>query len=160
MSKYVNTRLATPQDVAHMVRLSEQKRIDYAKAMPQFWHPSRHANTSQHAYFIELLSKSDHFLIVAEKMDQFLGFIIGKIITAPEVYDPGGLTLMIDDFCVAAPVLWQSVGNALLETLKKKAKAAGVVQIIVVSGFHDEAKRAFLVSQNLVVASEWYVGDV
>lgn len=29
---------------------------------------------------------------------------------APEVYDPGGLTLMIDDFCMQSENLWESVG--------------------------------------------------
>ena len=33
--------------------------------------------------------------------EELAGFIIGKVMSGPEVYNPGGLTLMIDDCCVA-----------------------------------------------------------
>ena len=36
----------------------------------------------------------------AVENSDIVGFIIGRLVPAPEVYNPGGLTLMIDDFCV------------------------------------------------------------
>jgi predicted N-acetyltransferase YhbS len=97
-------------------------------------------------------------MFVAESETQeILGFIIGKLI---EVYNPGGLTLMIDDFCVTSENLWQSVGIKLIEETKAAAKVKGASQIVVVSGSHDLTKRKFLYEQNLQVASEWFVGGI
>ena len=50
---------------------------------------------------------------------------IAAIIGAPPVYDPGGLTCMIDDFCVADPVGWATVGRALLAEAGQQARARG-----------------------------------
>ncbi len=79
---------------------------------------------------------------------------------APEVYNPGGLTLMVDDFCVILENLWQSVRARLIETIKAAANAKGATQIVVVCGAADLPKRKFLSEQNLQVASEWFVGGV
>jgi hypothetical protein len=89
--------------------------------------------------------------------------VIGKRIAAPEVYNPGGLTLMIDDFCItpkleASEGGCQSVGHELIEETKAAAKAKGATQILVVCGAHNYPKRKFLSEQNLQVASEWFVG--
>jgi len=92
--------------------------------------------------------------------EEVIGFIIGKLMPAPEVYNPGGLTLMIDDFCVQSENLWQSVGAGLIEAIKIPSKAKGAMQILVVCGTHDHPKRKFLSEQNLSIASEWFVGGV
>lgn len=42
----------------------------------------------------------------ASDAKKILGFIIGKLMHAPEVYNSGGLTLTIDDFCVKLENLW------------------------------------------------------
>ncbi|MDX2050628.1 MAG: AAA family ATPase [Rickettsiaceae bacterium] len=89
-----------------------------------------------------------------------VGFIIGRLMPAPEVYNPGGLTLMIDDFCVQSENLWESVGHELIEEAKAADKARGATQIVVVCGAHDLPKRKFLREQNLSIASEWYVGGI
>ncbi len=86
--------------------------------------------------------------------------MIGKLMPEPKVYNPGGLTLMIDDFCVNCENLWQSVGAKLIEETKVAAKAKGATQIVVVCGAHDLPKRKFLSQQNLQVASEWFVGGI
>jgi hypothetical protein len=91
---------------------------------------------------------------------EVLGFIIGRLMPAPEVYNPGGLTLMIDDFCVQSENLWQSVGTRLIEQIKAAAKVKGATQILVVCGAHDLPKRKFLSEQNLSIASEWFVGGI
>jgi hypothetical protein len=81
--------LATLTDVPSMVSLSEQKRHAYERAQPQFWRRSENANEEQAKWFIELLSREDQICLVA-KENQLNGFIIGKIMPAPEVYNPGG----------------------------------------------------------------------
>ena len=97
---------------------------------------------------------------IADAEDTLTGFIIGRLIQAPETYDPGGLTLMIDDFCVAEPELWEPVGQPLISAVKTQAKEKGASQILVVCGHHDEPKRQFLKSQGLNLASEWYTSPL
>ena len=97
MSK-IKVAQATKTDVASMVNLSYQKRRAYEKAQPQFWRYAEGAEEGQGKWFEELLGHDDHIILVAKSDTETIGFIIGRLVKAPEVYDPGGLTLMIDDF--------------------------------------------------------------
>jgi hypothetical protein len=149
-------RTATSSDIAAMVNLSASKRKDYEKAQPIFWKMADNADTSQANWFHKLLSSPECILLVAEDNLDINGFIIGKLMNAPEVYNPGGLTLMIDDFCVSSADLWETVGTELVNHIIEIAKTKDAAQILVVCGQHDEAKRVFLKKKNLNVASEWY----
>ncbi len=118
-------------------------------------------DNTQRQWFGELLEDKNHLMFITESdTKEILGFIIGKLMPAPEVYNPGGLTLMIDDFCVQSGNLWHSIGAKLIEEIKAAAKARGATQILVVCGAHDEPKRKFLIDQNLSIASEWFVGGI
>ncbi|HQS84700.1 MAG: hypothetical protein B7Y25_07225 [Alphaproteobacteria bacterium 16-39-46] len=153
-------REPTQKDINEMVALSYQKRQNYERVQPQFWRVSERAEEAQTKWFKDLLSQENTLMLIAESEDKLRGFVIGFLIKAPQVYDPGGLTLMIDDFCVENSSEWQIIGKSLLEKLKSKAKAKGAVQVVVVSGAHDEAKRYFLKMLGLSCASEWYVGEI
>ncbi len=116
---------------------------------------------AQGEWFKELLADKNYVMFTAESdAQEILGFIIGKLMPAPEVYNSGGLTLMIDDFCMKSENLWQSVGHRLIEETKAAGKARGATQILVVCGAHDHPKRKFLKDQNLSIASEWFVGGI
>ena len=153
-------RRATTADVSSMVALSDKKRSAYEQAQPQFWRRAEKANEEQAQWFEWLLSKDIHILLVVEMNGQIAGFIMGKLKSAPEVYDPGGLTLMIDDFCVESPELWRTVGRQLFSELQQQAKERGAVQTLVVCGHHDESKRQFLKREGLMLTSEWYVKEI
>jgi len=153
---YILIRDANSSDIAAMVSLSYAKGRSYEKAQPQFWRYKEGAEESQSKWFKELLLQDDYIILVAEDENKRLGFIIGRLIEAPEVYDPKGLTLMIDDFCVETENGWSFVGGQLIEKIKPKAKSKGASQILVVCGVHDEPKRQFLKAHGLNVASEWY----
>ena len=99
-------------------------------------------------------------MLTAQNNQKIAGFIIGKLMPAPEVYNPGGLTLMIDDFCLADEAEWYSIGSKLVQEIKTIAKLRGAAQVLVVCGAHDESKRRFLMNQNLSIASEWFVGGI
>jgi hypothetical protein len=88
------------------------------------------------------------------------GFIIGRLTPAPPVYEPGGLTCLVDDFAVEHPDAWTSLGPLLLAELSRIALAQGAVQLVVVTGRHDEPKRRALQGTGLVVASEWWTGPI
>ena len=148
----------TTHDLDSMVSLSKLKRLAYEKVQPCFWKHAEHAEASQRQWFELLLSRDDYIALLAQQQGQTIGFIIGRIMSAPEVYNPGGLTLMIDDFCLESEGSWDSIGRYLLHELKVLAKAKGSAQILVVCGAHDERKREFLKKMNLTCASEWYVG--
>ncbi len=175
----------TPQlsDIDAMVLLSKAKRLTYEKAQPQFWrYAGEKGDNAQKEWFKELLEDINYLMFTATRHceqseaiqenntgsprltprddEEILGFIIGKLVPAPEVYNPGGLTLMIDDFCVKSENLWGSVGEQLIEKIKSMAKTKGVSQILVVCGAHDKPKRDFLRDQNLSIASEWFMGGI
>jgi len=69
-------------------------------------------------------------------------------------------SILIDDFCVADPATWPTVGAALLADVQSAAAARGAVQNVVVCGHLDEPKRAFLREAGLSLASEWYIGPI
>jgi GNAT superfamily N-acetyltransferase len=99
-------------------------------------------------------------MLTAACHQKIVGFIVGKLMPAPEVYNPGGLTLMIDDFCVADESEWHSIGSKLVQKIKAIAKLRGAAQVLIVCGAHDGPKCHFLKKMGLTVASEWYVGSI
>ncbi len=158
----ISIRTSQLSDIDAMVLLSKAKRLAYEKAQPHFWHyAGQEGDNAQAKWFKELLEDKNHFMFTAESETQeILGFIIGKLMPAPEVYNPGGLTLIIDDFCVQSENLWQSVGARLIAIVKAAAKDKGATQTVVVCGAHDHPKRKFLSEKNLSIASEWFVGGI
>ncbi len=83
--------------------------------------------------------------------------MIATVAPAPPVYDPGGLTCTVDDFTVADPRDWPTLGVDLLRAVGRAALERGAAQIVVVTARLDEAKRAVLAGSGLSVASEWWV---
>ena len=162
MSNQITTRPTKPSDIDAMVSLSKSKRLEYEKVQPQFWrYAGEKGDNSQKKWFKELLEDKNYLMFTAEsKTQEILGFVIGRLIHAPDVYDPGVLTLMIDDFCVYSEKLWESVGNKLIEVIKFEAKSRGASQILVVCGSHDNLKRQFLMNKNLSIASEWFITNI
>ena len=158
--KEILVRPASLSDITYMVALSYSKRRAYEKAQPQFWRYAEGAEELQSKWLSELLSRDDYILLVAATENKVLGFIIGQLVKAPEVYNPGGLTLMIDDFCVETAADWSSIGDALLTKLKQLAKEKSVTQLVLVTGHHDEPKREFLRDSGLACVSEWYLGEI
>ena len=149
-------RKAEASDVGWMVDLSYQKRLEYSKHQTVYWRMAANSNEIQGEWFAEELKNPK---VIALCCDDKSGFIIGKLITPPEVYI-SGLTLMIDDFCVKSPDLWNTIGKLLIEECGKAAKILGAGQILVVSGDHDKEKNQLLESANLTIASRWYTTEL
>ena len=153
-------RSAQLADVAHMVELSEQKRAEYEKHKPEFWRKADDSAEKQLPYFEQQI-RSEHVIALIHELDGVIdGFVIAMLISAPAVYDPGGLSCFIDDFVVKDPSLWQSVGVALLNDVSHEAKNRGAVQSIVVCGHHDTSKQLMLASTGSSIASEWWVKTI
>lgn len=150
-------RAATAADIPRMVAIAEAKRVEYEGYSPVFWRKAPDSSPIQAAFFQRLLTGTDVIALVAETEATLLGFIIGAIATAPPVYNPGGPVCMVDDFAVANPMEWGSVGAPLLTAMEQEAKARGTVLSVVVCAQRDQAKQAMLREAGLAVASEWYV---
>jgi hypothetical protein len=85
------------------------------------------------------------------------GFLIATLQPAPPVYAPGGLTCVIDDFCVAEARYWPKAGAALLQEAMRCARERGAAQVVVACPHRDQAKLTLLAGEGLSVASEWHV---
>ena len=145
-------RFATHNDVDWMTDLSYAKRLDYSKVQPHFWKMAKNSNKVQSHYFNEEIKK-DNTIFLCD--DEKLGFIFGKLIIPPEVYD-AGLTLMIDDFCVKTSDLWNTVGKKLLEECIEVSQIKDAKQVLIVCGYHDTHKNNLLAQMNLLTTSVWY----
>ena len=149
-------RKANKTDIDWMVEMSYQKRLNYSKKQKIFWKISENSDEIQKKYFEkELKNKNVIALIYQEKQ----GFVMGKLISPPEVYD-AGLTLMIDDFCVKSDDLWLTIGKELLNECQREAKIMNAKQILVVCGDHDRQKFLLLETMNIRVASRWYTKTI
>ena len=139
-----------------MVKLSHQKRLAYSKEQPNFWKMAENSDEIQKKYFEKELKNDDVIVLIYEEKQ---GFIIGKLVTPPEVYD-AGLTLMIDDFCIKSGDLWMTIGKELLDECQKRAKNMGAKQILIVFGDHDMQKFSLLETMNMNIASRWYTKTI
>jgi len=147
-------RRAREGDIPHMVALAEAKRVEYAGYSPVFWRKAPDSCPRQERYLQSLLRDTDIIALVAQVGDRLAGFILGALATAPPVYNPERPVCIVDDFAVATPEEWQTVGPALLTAVAQEAQARGAVLVVVVCAQRDHAKRALLRGVGLSVASE------
>jgi hypothetical protein len=111
-------RKAVADDIPAMVALSGHDRTRREKSDPEFFRKNA-AGAEFQAYFFKQQLESDRVIaVVDEDAGKLRGFVIATIMQAPPVFDPGGLTVLIDDFTVADEKEWNSVGLALLEHVK------------------------------------------
>jgi GNAT superfamily N-acetyltransferase len=153
-------RAARPDDVSAMVDLSEQKRIQYEPYNPTFHRKAPDSWEKQTPFFESLLTRERIIALVHEQDGRIDGFVIAALVDAPPVYDPGGLTCLIDDFMLARPDDWATIGLALLREANARAKPRGAVQTVVVCGPQDEPKRAMLAAAGFDVVTEWRVANL
>lgn len=150
-------RRAAVADVPRMIELAAEKRAEYAEAQPVFWRVADDAAIKQTPYFEQLIAQDRVVALAHESENAIDAFLIAFLQDAPPVYDPGGPTCTIDDFTVATPDLWPTVGRALLDAAIPAITSLGAVQIVVVCGHHDAPKRAMLQAAGFPIASEWRV---
>ena len=149
---------ATLEDAARMAELAEQRREQYKGYAPVFHRPKEGMRDSHREFLATQVANEERFIALVSAADDghLDGFVIAALTPAPPVYDPGGLTAVVDDFMVERPDLWSSVGRALLDRVIEEAEPRGAVQTVVVCGPRDEPKRRMLTTAGHVVASEWY----
>ncbi|MDQ3466160.1 MAG: N-acetyltransferase [Actinomycetota bacterium] len=152
-------RKMSPSDVPQVAALAQQKREQYQDYQPQFWRVADNA-VGLHTPFVEHMVNDDSFVaFVATEGDEITGFVTGRLVPSPPVYNPGGPAAYIDDFHVASPDLWATTGRDLLRVVTEQLASRGAAQVVVVCGHRDQAKRAALSASGLSLATEWYVGS-
>ena len=151
----VAVRACRAEDIDDMAAIAEARRVRYEEFEPLFWKKSPTSLEMGRAFFAHLISQPDVLALLAEAGGRTAGFLIATTARVPPVVDPGA-TAMIDDFCVAEPSLWAQIGPPLLEAGRTRLRERGFVQIVVICGFKDSEKTAFLESQNLSLASTWW----
>jgi GNAT superfamily N-acetyltransferase len=151
----VTVRDCRGDDLAAMAAMAEARRIAYEAYEPLFWKKAGNSADMGRAFFEYLLGQGDTISLLAESDGRAEGFLIATPARVPPVYEPGP-TAMIDDFCVARPELWPSIGSLLLKAARARLRERGFSQIVVVCGYKDAAKTAFLEAQDLSLTSTWW----
>lgn len=152
----MDVRKARASDIEAAITLAERSRRQYQKYQPTFWHKAEKSAAATQTFFVKLLAEHDSFFLVAIEADQLLGFLIARKFPAPPVFEPGGDTYLIDDFCVLEPHHWLTIGEALLSHVSTLIHEHGGVQIVVTSADRDLAKTEMLRRSDLTIASNWW----
>ena len=152
----MDVRKAAGSEIESTVDLAERNRLQYQKYQPTFWrkHPQSAAVTQ--LFFTRLLAEPGTYFLVATEGGQFLGFLIARKFPSSPVFDPGGDTYLIDDFCVTEPRHWITIGEALLSHASTLIHEHGAVQILVTCADRDLAKTEVLRRSDLTIASNWW----
>lgn len=152
----MDVRKAAASDIEATVDLAERNRQQHQKYQPTFWrkHPQSAAMTR--LFFTRLLTESGTYFLVAAEGSQFLGFLVARKFPASPVFDPGGDTYLVDDFCVIEPRYWLTIGEALLSHASTLIHEHGAVQILVTCADRDLTKIEVLRRSDLTIASNWW----
>ncbi|WP_420596523.1 GNAT family N-acetyltransferase [Deinococcus sp.] len=121
-----------------------------------FWPKAEDAAEKQRAFLTHVLERETVISLVYERAGVVAGFVIGSLVPAPPVYNPGGPTCSVDDFVVPQDE-WDTIGAALLDAVAHEAEAHGAAQMVVVSAQLDAEKRQMLSDRKYAAASEWWV---
>lgn len=156
----MDIRNASAGDLAACVDMIEARRRQYEVYEPRFWKKAADSAASTHPWFLRAFEDDGTVSLVAAEGEVVVGFLIAGAIATPPVYDPGGPTALIDDFCVASAALWPTVGRALLVAGREALRGRGYAQIVVVCGDRDEAKKRLLADTDLSLASTWWTARV
>ncbi|MDO9336735.1 MAG: hypothetical protein Q7T61_10070 [Caulobacter sp.] len=151
-------RKATAADVEACAALLSAHREQLMAWNPRFWNPSAIAGPMTRAFLGHQVQQAETFLVF--ERDGVEGFLIATPAANPPVFDPGGPSVLIDDFCVREGALWPEVGGALLGAAREGWREKGVAQVIAVCADADAAKKSFLQSQGLATTSVWLAAPV
>lgn len=144
MTARASIRPAVAGDLDRLLELGGARRRQYALYQPVFWRPATDAVEQQRRFLAKLISDDAVITVVADTGGTLVGFAVGTFVAAPPVYDPGGSACVVDDFAVAAPQQWLTVGVDLLRAIRHTARERGAAQVVVVCGHLDGPKRTTL----------------
>ncbi len=148
----IRVRKAVEADAVQMAELSEQRRIQYQVDQPVFWRKAQDSRQVQTPFLATQIANADIIALVSEGEATLSGFVIADL--------RSGKVCEIDDFCVATPAAWATVGKALLEAVSQAAKVRSITSYEVVCGHLDQLKRAMLKNFGLAVDHYWFTAPL
>lgn len=152
----MDVRKAEAIDIKAAVELAERNRRQFHKYQPTLWRKAPNSAAATEAFFVTLLTEPGTYFLVAVEGTRLQGFLIARKVPTPPVFDPGGDTYLIDDFCVLEPRLWLTLGEALLSHVSTLIHEHGGAQIVVISVDRDLGKVEMLRRSGLTIASNWW----
>jgi len=152
----ITIRRASPGDIGAIVALVTAKRVQLEAYEPVAWHASRSAPALTEEFFRLQVGEQSPIFLVATDGARVIGFINAVLQAAPPVYDPGGKSIMIDDFAVSEGDAGDEAALALLDAALSEGRGRGAVQVIIVAAAKDERAAKWFRARNLHVFSTWW----
>lgn len=152
----MQVRKAKSDDIPAMAHIAELRRLRYQEYEPVFWKKAINSEEIGRDFYHQIIKDQSTCMFVADGENGVTGFLIARQTQSPPVYDPGGITCVIDDFAVADPALWSDHGKVLLEHIQQYAKNNNWKQLVIVCGDQDTFKKTMLEEAGLRIASNWY----
>jgi hypothetical protein len=152
----ISVRRATSSDLGAIVTLVSAKRAQLESFEPVAWHPSEHAPAMTEEFFRMQVGEQGPIFLVATDGARVIGFINAVLQPAPPVYDPGGKSIMIDDFAVIEGDAGDEAAMALLDAALSEGRGRGAVQVIIVAAAKDERAAKWFRARQLHVFSNWW----
>lgn len=138
-------RRLTVSDVPRLLELGEQKRRQYEAYSPVFWRVSPLPRETFGPYLQAQIEKPETIALAHARGETIDGYILAN----GQGY--------VDDYMVAAPNLWPTVGEGLLLAAGVAAHRQGINSLLVVCGHGDQPMRTMLAAQGLTLTMDWYV---
>ncbi len=138
-------RRLTAGDVPRLLELGEQKRRQYEAYSPVFWRMSALPRETFAPYLQAQIEKPQVVALAYEANGTVDGFVLANA----QGYS--------DDFMVAVPEMWPTVGANLLSAAGNTAHRQGIGSLLVVCGQGDTPMRAMLAAQGLTLTMDWYI---
>lgn len=134
------------RDIPAIADLAQDQRIRQAGWEPEFWAMAPNAREVHPVFLRATVEQGRTLALVAETGGQLQGYVIAT----PGPTIPGRPpTWTVDDFGVAAPRSWSTVGPALLAAVAARARREGVDRIVTPCPTADRARRLALEAAGL-----------
>lgn len=154
-------RVARPDDADAAADFAATKRAEYEEYSPIFWRRAADGRAKHQPFLRQCIESDDYSAFAAERGDAIVGVILASRRGAPPPFHADReQTWFVDDFYVAEPELWESVGRALLDAAAAEAGASGAERLVVVGAQRDLPKRSFLLTAQCALEAAWWVHPV
>ena len=156
----VAVRAAKSDDIPKIVELCEAERRRYEVGYANFYAVAPDYAQKKTESVAQLIDSDNALALVHETGGQIDGLILGRLVNAPPVYNPGGMVCLIEDFLVASPQGWPKTGAALEKAANERVRQLGGVLLVVESMHTATSKRDLLLSTGFNIASDWFCRDI
>ena len=147
-------------DILSIVHLSRLRMDSDEKSQPKFLKIAENANETMQQSYMKLLNNKNYLMFIAQQGKNIIGYIIALVTKAKRIYDPEGLNLIVDEFYVQSPDLWDVAGNKLLQAAILKGKTQGAKNILILTNNYDKEKLSFMGEQDLETLSSWRYKEI